>query len=48
MLHISFIRENPQLVRDSLKKRKDREKLHWVDDLLKKDQECRRLLAQAQ
>ena len=39
MLDIKFIRENPGLVKKNLKKRNDAEKLKWLDDLLKKNDE---------
>jgi len=48
MLDIRFIRENPDVVKADLKKRNDREKSAWVDDLVKKDAEYRRLLAESQ
>lgn len=44
MLDIKFIRENPDIVKNDLKKRKDTEKIKWVDDLLKKDGEYRKAL----
>src|SRR3989338_3971334 len=44
MLDIKIIRENPDLVRHDLKKRKDAEKLKWVDDLIEKEKEYRNLL----
>jgi seryl-tRNA synthetase len=43
MLDIKFVRENPDVVRDDLRKRKDEEKLSWVDDLLSKDEQWRQL-----
>lgn len=43
MLDIRFVRENPDTIRENLKRRKDDEKLEWVDDLLKKDEEYRSL-----
>lgn len=48
MLDIRFIREHPDLVKQDLKKRNDTEKLGWVDDLLKKDEEYRKLLQESQ
>jgi len=39
MLDINFIRKNPKIVKDSLKRRKDNEKVKWLEDLLKKDKE---------
>jgi len=44
MLDIKFIRDNPNIVKKDLKKRNDLEKLKWVDDLLKKDEQYRILL----
>lgn len=44
MLDLKFIRENPGIVRKDLEKRQDAEKLGWIDDLLKKDEEYRKLL----
>ena len=43
MLSIKFIRENPEIVKKSLKKRKDTEKITWVDELLKVDEGWRSL-----
>ncbi len=48
MLDIKFIRENPDIVRKDLKKRKDEEKLKMLDDLLKKDEKYRKLLVEEQ
>ena len=48
MLDIKFIREHPEIVRKDLKKRKDAEKLAWLEDLLKKDEEYRKLLGENQ
>ncbi|MBI2140551.1 serine--tRNA ligase [Candidatus Woesearchaeota archaeon] len=48
MLDIRFIRENPEAVKKDLEKRQDFEKIVWLDDLLKKDQEYRELLAASQ
>src|SRR3989338_7597171 len=44
MLDIKFVRENPEAVKKDLQKRNDKEKLEWVDDLLDKESEYRRLL----
>src|SRR3989338_3268831 len=44
MLDIKFIRENPDIVKKDLEKRQDKEKLSWVDDLIKKEKEYRNLL----
>ena len=43
MLDIKFISENPDIVKKDLRKRKDTEKLKWVDDLVKKYKEYGRL-----
>ncbi len=43
MLDIHFIRKNPEIIKKDLKKRKDLEKVKWVDDLIKKDSEARKL-----
>jgi len=43
MLDIKFIRESPDIVKKDLKKRNDNEKLQWLEDLLKKDNEWRDL-----
>ena len=48
MLDIRFIRENPGIVRKDLEKRNEKEKLEWLDDLLKKDIEYRKLLQENQ
>ena len=39
MLDIKIIREKPDLIRKDLKKRRDSEKLSWLDGLLQKDRE---------
>jgi len=43
MLDIRFVRSSPDVIRADLKKRNDRDKLTWVDDLLKKDTRSREL-----
>ncbi|MEA2036972.1 MAG: serine--tRNA ligase [Nanoarchaeota archaeon] len=48
MLDIRFIRENPDVIKKDLEKRNDKEKLSWVDDLLKKDEEYKGLLQKNQ
>ncbi len=48
MLDIKLIRENPEIVREDLKRRKDNEKLPWLDELIKKDAEYRRLKKSAE
>jgi len=48
MLDIKFCRENAGAVRHSLKKRHDAEKEKWFEDLLAKDEEWRKLNADAE
>jgi len=48
MLDIKFIREHPDIVRKDLQKRNEKEKLEWLEDLLKKDAEYRQLLQENQ
>jgi len=48
MLDIKFVREYPEVVRKDLEKRNDKEKLEWIDDLLKKDVEYRKSLQENQ
>ena len=43
MLSIKFIRENPDVVKKSLEKRKDTEKIKWVDEALNIDEKWRSL-----
>ncbi len=43
MLDISLIREQPQLVKASLKKRNQQDKIPWIDELQKKDAQWRTL-----
>jgi seryl-tRNA synthetase len=43
MLDIKFLREHPNAVREDLKKRRDEEKLSWVDEVLAKDERWRQL-----
>ena len=44
MLEIRFIRENPQVVKDNIKKKAQDAKLPLVDELIEKDVEYRKLL----
>lgn len=44
MLDIRLFRENPEVIRQNLKKRKDDEKLKWVDIVIEKDKKYRELL----
>jgi len=46
MLDIKLIRENPDLVRENLKRRHDVEKLKMLDELLKSDKRWRELVAE--
>lgn len=43
MLDINLVREDPNLVEESLKKRQDREKISWLKALLEKDKQWRAL-----
>ncbi|MBT5272852.1 serine--tRNA ligase [Candidatus Woesearchaeota archaeon] len=43
MIDIKLIRENPEIVKNDLRKRKDSDKLKWVDQLVKKDKDWRSL-----
>ncbi len=43
MLDIKFIRENAEIVKKSLEKRKDTEKIKWVDEVLALDEKWRSL-----
>lgn len=44
MLDIKLVRETPEAVRSDLEKRNEKEKIEWLDDLLKSDVEHRKLL----
>ncbi|MBI2541572.1 serine--tRNA ligase [Candidatus Woesearchaeota archaeon] len=48
MLSIKFIRENPDVIRKDLEKRNEKEKIEWLDDLLKCDTEHKKLLQENQ
>jgi seryl-tRNA synthetase len=48
MLDIKFIRENPDIIKKDLEKRQDKEKTVWVDEIIIKDEEYRKLLSEAQ
>ena len=48
MLDIKFIREHPDIVRKDLQKRNEKEKLEWLDDLLRDDVEYRKSLQENQ
>jgi seryl-tRNA synthetase len=47
MIDIKLIRENPELVKENIKKKGKKEKLHLVDEIKKKDEEWRKLKYQA-
>ncbi|HPP77693.1 serine--tRNA ligase [Methanospirillum sp.] len=46
MLDIRFVRTNPDVIREDLRKRNDLEKLAWIDDLLIQDIRHRELIGQ--
>jgi seryl-tRNA synthetase len=48
MIDIKLIRENPELVKENIKKKFQNEKLHLVDEVKKKDEEWRKLKFQAE
>jgi seryl-tRNA synthetase len=48
MLDISIFRDQPDLIRQSLKQRRDIEKLAWVDKVIELDKDHRRLIGEAQ
>ncbi len=48
MLDLKFVRDNADVVRKDLEKRKDTEKLAWVDDILENDQRYREKLQESQ
>ncbi len=45
MLDIKFVISNPKVVKNDLEKRGDKEKLPWVDELLKKQEELKEIKA---
>jgi seryl-tRNA synthetase len=47
MLDIKLIREHPEIVKKDLKKRREEEKIKWVDDLLNYDKKWRELIQEA-
>lgn len=47
MLDIKLVRENPQIVKDSLTRRGDQDKIPWVDELLENDRTWRSLQTEA-
>jgi len=44
LLDLKFVRENPEKVKKDLEKRKDLEKIPWVDSLLEKDNQYKKTL----
>ena len=48
MLEIKFVRENPDIIKKDLIKRRDTEKLKWLDDLLDSDKKYRALLQEVE
>ncbi len=48
MLDIKFIRENPEKVKENIKKKYQYDKVELVDELLKKDEEKRNLMTESQ
>ncbi|MDI6826668.1 MAG: serine--tRNA ligase [Candidatus Aenigmarchaeota archaeon] len=47
MLDIKLIREHPEIVKNNLKRRREKEKMRWVDDLLNYDKKWRELIQEA-
>jgi len=47
MLDIKFVRDNPEIVKESLRRRGDPEKGKLVDDVLRDDQDWRRIQTEA-
>lgn len=47
MLDVKFVRENPQIVKENLKRRGDEVKIPWVDELLENDRRWRSLRTEA-
>jgi len=48
MLSLKFVRENPDAIKADLKKRQDKEKLKWVDEVLDLDEKWRQLLQESE
>ena len=46
MFDIKLLRENPELIRVNLRKRRDLEKLSWVDDALAYDEKWRKMITE--
>ena len=47
MLDIKFVRENPDLVKENIKKKFQDHKLHLVDEVIELDEERRQVIARA-
>ncbi len=47
MLDIHFVRDNPDIIKDNLKKRDQSDKISWVDEILIKDKRWRNLKQKA-
>ncbi|MFH1456474.1 MAG: serine--tRNA ligase [archaeon] len=43
MLDIKLFRENPDVIRENLRRRKDDEKLKWIDEVIKNDQKAKKI-----
>jgi len=48
MIDIRLVRENPELFRKDLEKRRDNEKLEWLEDLIKQDKEYLQILKEVE
>jgi len=48
MIDLKYLRENPDVIRNDLEKRRDFEKKTWVDEVLHDDEEYRNLLSESQ
>ena len=48
MLDIKFVRENKKLVKENIKKRFQTDRLKCVDEVIKKDEEYRKVLYQVE
>lgn len=47
MLDIKFVRENPDVVKENIKKKFQDHKLHLVDEVIELDEERRQVIARA-
>ena len=48
MLDLKFIREHPDIIKKDLERRKDTEKIAWVDDIIAHDKKNRQLMQESQ